>query len=77
MVALEKVIQRIEIEMSGGTKTVYGVCKTGRSGDEVCRNRTAGSWGTTRSRRDPASRRSSENQIGTGYIHRVNSRTML
>ena len=40
---LEKVIQRIEIEMSGGTKQYMVSAK----------------------------------QVDTGYIHRVNSRTML
>ena len=52
--ALGKVIQRIEIEMSGGTKQYMVSAK-----------------------QDPASQLSSENQIDTGYIHRVNSRTML
>ncbi len=72
--ALGKVIQRIEIEMSGGTKQ-YMV--SAKQGDRAHAQSPSIMGNRTRSRQDPASQLSSENQIDTGYIHRVNSRTML
>ena len=76
--ALGKVIQRIEIEMSGGTKQYMVSAKQGdratRYVETVLLNHGKP---YTIPRQDPASQLSSENQIDTGYIHRVNSRTML
>ena len=63
--ALGKVIQRIEIEMSGGTKQYMVSAKQGDRATRYVETVL------------PASQLSSENQIDTGYIHRVNSRTML
>ena len=73
--ALGKVIQRIEIEMSGGTKQ-YMV--SAKQGDRATRYVETVLLNHGEPYTIPAgSQLSSENQIDTGYIHRVNSRTML
>ena len=69
--ALGKVIQRIEIEMSGGTKQ-YMV--SAKQGDRATRYVETVLLNHGEPYTIPAG---SENQIDTGYIHRVNSRTML
>lgn len=74
---LEKVIQRIEIEMSAGQNSIWCLQNREIGQQDMSKPYYWIMGNHTRSRRDPASQLSSENQIDTGYIHRVNSRTML